>query len=166
MQKKIESGGAVRSSTLIIAATILASILYGAKNIDVSTVFASILEFDTNSIDHQIIMSSRLPRVIGALLIGAFGRIRGSDAGDDKKLSCIPFHYGVSDGSVVVITLCMVFMPNTSSLGLIFIPWWDLLWEQGSYFSLPGCCPAECPRCDLLSWARLLVRFWVVCRRQ
>lgn len=60
------------AAPLIIAATILASILYGAKNIDVSTVFASIFEFDTNSIDHQIIVSSRLPRVIGALLIGAF----------------------------------------------------------------------------------------------
>ena len=69
---------------------IAASILYGAKNITMDTVWDSIFAFDPESIDHQIIMSSRLPRVVGAMLIGAFGGFRGFNAGDDKKLFSLP----------------------------------------------------------------------------
>lgn len=122
MQKRrLNPGVLFAAAPLIIAATILASILYGAKNIDVSTVIASIFQFDTNSIDHQIIVSSRLPRVIGALLIGAFLAVSGAlMQGMTRNYLASPSIMGVSDGSVVLITLCMVFMPNTSSLGLIF----------------------------------------------
>ncbi|RAJ03061.1 iron complex transport system permease protein [Paenibacillus pabuli] len=109
------------AAPLFIAVTILASVMYGAKSIDVPTITAAIFHFDTDSIDHQIIVSSRLPRVIGALLIGAFLAVSGAlMQGMTRNYLASPSIMGVSDGSVVVITLCMVFMPNTSSLGLIF----------------------------------------------
>jgi len=93
-----------------------ASILYGAKNITMDTVWASIFAFDPNSVDHQIIRSSRLPRVIGAMLIGAFLAVSGAlMQGMTRNYLASPSIMGVSDGSVFAVTLFMVLMPNASS---------------------------------------------------
>lgn len=93
-----------------------ASILYGAKNITMDTVWDSIFAFDPNSVDHQIIRSSRLPRVIGAMLIGAFLAISGAlMQGMTRNYLASPSIMGVSDGSVFAVTLFMVLMPNASS---------------------------------------------------
>jgi len=93
-----------------------ASILYGAKNITMNTVWDAIVAFDPNSVDHQIIRSSRLPRVIGAMLIGAFLAVSGAlMQGMTRNYLASPSIMGVSDGSVFAVTLFMVLMPNASS---------------------------------------------------
>ncbi|GAB6926932.1 iron ABC transporter permease [Paenibacillus sp. JCM 10914] len=95
---------------------IAGSILYGAKNITVDTVWASIFAFDPDSLDHQIIVSSRLPRVIGAMLIGAFLAVSGAlMQGMTRNYLASPSIMGVSDGSVFAVTMFMVFMPSASS---------------------------------------------------
>ncbi|MCT1401395.1 iron ABC transporter permease [Paenibacillus sp. p3-SID867] len=95
---------------------IAASILYGAKNITMDTVWYSIFAFDSESIDHQIIVSSRLPRVVGAMLIGAFLAVSGAlMQGMTRNYLASPSIMGVSDGSVFAVTLFMVFIPNASS---------------------------------------------------
>lgn len=95
---------------------ITASILYGAKNITMDTVWDSIFAFDSESIDHQIIVSSRLPRVVGAMLIGAFLAVSGAlMQGMTRNYLASPSIMGVSDGSVFAVTLFMVFIPNASS---------------------------------------------------
>lgn len=95
---------------------IAASILYGAKNITMDTVWDSIFAFDSESIDHQIIVSSRLPRVAGAMLIGAFLAVSGAlMQGMTRNYLASPSIMGVSDGSVFAVTLFMVFIPNASS---------------------------------------------------
>lgn len=95
---------------------IAASILYGAKNITMDTVWDSIFAFDSESIDHQIIVSSRLPRVVGAMLIGAFLAVSGAlMQGMTRNYLASPSIMGVSDGSVFAVTLFMVFIPNASS---------------------------------------------------
>lgn len=105
---------------VIIAVTILVSILYGAKDINASEVWNALFQFDTDSIDHQIILTSRLPRVVGALLIGAFLAVSGAlMQGMTRNYLASPSIMGVSDGSVFVITICMILLPNTSSLGYI-----------------------------------------------
>lgn len=94
---------------------IAASILYGAKNITMDTVWDSIFAFDSESIDHQIIVSSRLPRVVGAMLIGAFLAVSGAlMQGMTRNYLASPSIMGVSDGSVFAVTLFMVFVPNAS----------------------------------------------------
>ncbi|WP_143767938.1 FecCD family ABC transporter permease [Paenibacillus glucanolyticus] len=93
-----------------------ASILYGAKNITMDTVWDSIFAFDSESVDHQIIMSSRMPRVVGAMLIGAFLAVSGAlMQGMTRNYLASPSIMGVSDGSVFAVTLFMVFIPNASS---------------------------------------------------
>ncbi|MDE8565070.1 iron ABC transporter permease [Anoxybacillus rupiensis] len=99
---------------------IIASILYGAKNIDALTVWKAIVDFDPNNVNHQIVRHSRLPRVIGALLIGAFLAISGAIMqGMTRNYLASPSIMGVSDGSVFAITLCMIIQPGASSLEMI-----------------------------------------------
>ncbi|MWV44430.1 iron chelate uptake ABC transporter family permease subunit [Paenibacillus sp. HJL G12] len=98
-----------------IVLLILASILYGAKNITASEIWNSIFAFNADNVDHQIIISSRLPRVVGALLIGAFLAVSGAlMQGMTRNYLASPSIMGVSDGSVFAVTICMVFLPNTS----------------------------------------------------
>ncbi|GAB2674365.1 hypothetical protein GCM10027018_05080 [Paenibacillus thermoaerophilus] len=71
-------------SPAIIAATIVASVLFGAKQIHWTIVWDALVHFDENDVNHQIIVHSRMPRAIGALLRFS-GRIGRHDAGDDPK---------------------------------------------------------------------------------
>jgi ABC-type Fe3+-siderophore transport system, permease component len=101
---------------------IILSVLYGAKSISAGEIWQSVIHFDTNNVDHQIIMASRLPRVIGAMLIGAFLAVSGAlMQGMTRNYLASPSIMGVSDGSVFTITLCMVFLPNTGSVSFIMM---------------------------------------------
>ncbi|MDM5186893.1 iron ABC transporter permease [Bacillus sp. DX4.1] len=100
--------------------SLVLSVSYGAKNIDMSTIINAFFHYDTNNINHEIILSSRMPRAIGALLIGAFLAISGSIMqGITRNPLASPAIMGVSDGSVFMITMCMIFLPNASSIELI-----------------------------------------------
>ncbi|MBW7475470.1 iron ABC transporter permease [Paenibacillus oenotherae] len=99
---------------------IILSVLYGAKSITASEIWESIIRFDADNVDHQIIRASRLPRVIGAMLIGAFLAVSGAVMqGMTRNYLASPSIMGVSDGSVFLVTMCMVFLPQTHSAGLI-----------------------------------------------
>lgn len=110
-------------TTVALPAIVVAwvgSILYGAKTIDASIVLEAIFHFDPNNIDHQIILQSRIPRAVGALLIGAFLAMSGAIMqGMTRNVLASPSIMGVSDGSVMAVTLCMILLPGTSSMGLI-----------------------------------------------
>ncbi|ARA98001.1 MULTISPECIES: FecCD family ABC transporter permease [Geobacillus] len=107
-------------SPVAMVLIIIASILYGVKNIDEVTVWKAIFDFDPNDVNHQIVRHSRLPRVIGALLIGAFLAISGAIMqGMTRNYLASPSIMGVSDGSVFTITLCMIIQPGASSLEMI-----------------------------------------------
>nr|WP_227793284.1 iron ABC transporter permease [Paenibacillus guangzhouensis] len=101
---------------------VIASILFGAKNLPMSTVWDALFHFDPENVDHQIVIHSRLPRAIGALLIGAFLAVSGAlMQGMTRNYLASPSIMGVSDGSAFAITICMVFMPGSSSaLEMVF----------------------------------------------
>ncbi len=70
---------------IFILFTMMLSIFYGAKNIDFETTWNALFHFDSSNVNHNIIITSRLPRVVAALLVGAFfSHIRSTYAGDDK----------------------------------------------------------------------------------
>ncbi|WP_077616691.1 FecCD family ABC transporter permease [Caenibacillus caldisaponilyticus] len=107
-------------SPLVMAFLIVASILFGAKNIDAATVWEAIFHFDPGNVNHQIVRHSRLPRAIGALLIGALLAISGAIMqGMTGNYLASPSIMGVADGSVFAITLCMILAPDASSLAMI-----------------------------------------------
>ncbi|MUG45806.1 FecCD family ABC transporter permease [Paenibacillus woosongensis] len=108
------------SSPFLIVFTIVISVIYGAKNIDISTIREALFHFDAGNVNHQIIIHSRLPRAVGALLIGAFLAISGAlMQGMTRNYLASPSIMGVSDGSAFAITLCMVFMPDSNSAEMI-----------------------------------------------
>lgn len=103
-----------------IVLAIALSILYGTKGIDATTIWQAITHFDSGNVDHNIIMKSRLPRVLAALLVGAFLAISGAIMqGMTRNYLASPSIMGVSDGSAFVITLCMIFYPNMSNINMI-----------------------------------------------
>ncbi|WP_439741180.1 FecCD family ABC transporter permease [Bacillus pseudomycoides] len=105
---------------IFILFTVMLSILYGAKNIDFETAWNALFHFDSGNVNHNIIITSRLPRVVAALLVGAFLAISGAlMQGMTRNYLASPSIMGVTDGSAFVITMCMVFLPGMSSVGMI-----------------------------------------------
>ncbi|MGM9986169.1 MAG: FecCD family ABC transporter permease [Bacillaceae bacterium] len=105
---------------ILFIITIFTSVAYGSKSISLTTVWEAFVQFDSKNMDHLIIQTSRLPRVIGALLIGAFMAISGAlMQGMTRNYLASPSIMGVADGSVFVITLCMIFLPGASPMMLI-----------------------------------------------
>ena len=104
----------------LIVFTIALSITYGSKEIDVATIWQAITQFDSGNVDHTIIIQSRLPRVIAALLVGAFLAISGAIMqGMTRNYLASPSIMGVTDGSAFVITICMIFYPGMSNVSMI-----------------------------------------------
>ena len=100
--------------------TIVCSTMYGATNYSVSTIWKSFVHFDSTNMEHLIIRSSRIPRVLGALLVGAFIAISGAlMQGMTRNYLASPDIMGVTDGSVFIITISMIFLPNLQPLTLI-----------------------------------------------
>ncbi|MBA2874648.1 FecCD family ABC transporter permease [Thermaerobacillus caldiproteolyticus] len=129
-------------SPIVMVFIIIASILYGAKNIDWTTVWDAFFHFDPDNVNHQIVMHSRLPRVIGALLIGAFLAISGAIMqGMTRNYLASPSIMGVSDGSVFAITLCMILAPGASSLDMIMYSFGGSMFAVGIVFGLASLLP-------------------------
>lgn len=106
---------------IAIILVIMLSVLYGSKNIGWETVWNALFHFDSSNVHEQIVLGSRLPRVTGALLIGAFLAMSGSIMqGLTRNYLASPSIMGVTEGSVFIITLCMIVLPKASSLNLIF----------------------------------------------
>ncbi|MBF7151993.1 FecCD family ABC transporter permease [Bacillus albus] len=105
---------------ILILFTVILSILYGAKSIDAQTVWNALFHFDSSDVNHNIIITSRLPRVVAALLVGAFLAISGAlMQGMTRNYLASPSIMGVTDGAAFVITLCMIFLPGMSSIGMV-----------------------------------------------
>ncbi|MFJ7973407.1 FecCD family ABC transporter permease [Psychrobacillus sp. NPDC096389] len=110
------------TSPVFIVLAIVLSVLYGAKDISALTVWQAITQFDANNVDHNIIRTSRLPRVIAALLVGAFLAVAGSVMqGITRNYLASPSIMGVNDGSAFVITLAMVFFPGLPNYQMILL---------------------------------------------
>ena len=108
------------TAPIFIVLTILLSLLYGVTSIELKTIWNAIFHFDASNVEHNIIVTSRLPRVLAALLVGAFLAISGAIMqGMTRNYLASPSIMGVTDGSAFVITLCMVWMPNASSFQMI-----------------------------------------------
>lgn len=117
----------MRSKQLIIPICILLIIILavetlcvGTKDISIETVYKALFHFDANNKDHQIIISGRLPRAIATIFVGAFLAVAGSlMQGITRNYLASPSLMGVNDGSSFMITLLVVFFPNTSNVMLV-----------------------------------------------
>ncbi|UQZ87572.1 Iron-uptake system permease protein FeuB [Paenibacillus konkukensis] len=129
-------------SPAAIILTIVLSIMYGAKDIDSATLWDALVHFDPGNVNHQIVVNSRLPRVIGALLIGAFLAISGAIMqGMTRNYLASPSIMGVSDGSAFAITMCMIWLPNSSSIEMILYSFVGSALGAGIVFGLAWLLP-------------------------
>ena len=106
----------------IMVAVVILSVLYGAKDMSFSIVLDAILHYDRENVDHAIIVTSRLPRVLAALLVGAFLAISGAVMqGMTRNYLASPSIMGVTDGSAFFITIAMILLPGASNLTMIML---------------------------------------------
>ncbi len=102
------------SPVLLLGVTML-SIFCGAKTIGLETIFAAFLHFNPAAVDHQIIMSSRVPRALGALLIGGALAVSGAlMQGITRNYLASPGLMGISDGSALAVTVSMLVLPDAT----------------------------------------------------
>lgn len=105
--------------SLILVMAIL-SVYYGVKKIELATIQAAVFQFDPANVDHQIIMNSRLPRAAGTLLIGSALAVSGAlMQGITRNYLASPGIMGISDGSILAVTLSMILFPHASGLEII-----------------------------------------------
>jgi iron complex transport system permease protein len=102
------------SPIVLLGVTVL-SIFFGAKTIGLETIFAAFLHFNPADVDHQIIMSSRVPRALGALLIGGALAVSGAlMQGITRNYLASPGLMGISDGSALAVTVSMLVLPDAT----------------------------------------------------
>lgn len=122
--------------------TVLLSVSIGAKSIPAGTVWEAVFSFNPDNVDHQIIVASRLPRAVGALLIGAFLAVSGAlMQGMTRNYLASPSIMGVSDGSVFLVTMFMVFAPSNGSFSLIAVSMIGSALGAGLVFGLASLIP-------------------------
>lgn len=110
------------ASPFLITIVALMSIMYGTKDISALTVWQAITVFDPANIDHQIIRTSRMPRMCAVLLVGAFLAVAGAVMqGITRNYLASPSLMGVNDGSAFVITLAIVFFPGLPNYQMILL---------------------------------------------
>ncbi|AJQ25489.1 FecCD family ABC transporter permease [Pelosinus fermentans] len=118
------------------------SILYGAKEIDMMTIRNAIFQFDPTNVDHQIIMSSRLPRAMGTMLIGCALAVSGAlMQGITRNYLASPGIMGISDGSILAVTLSMILLPEASDLQRIIFSFAGSALGAGVVFGLGSILP-------------------------
>ncbi|MFD2705905.1 FecCD family ABC transporter permease [Salibacterium lacus] len=107
-------------SPVLFMGTILLSISYGAKDIEPAVIQEAFFHYDSSNVDHAVIMTARLPRALGAVMVGAFLAVSGAlMQGMTRNYLASPSIMGVTDGSAFVVTLCMVFAPGMASSTMI-----------------------------------------------
>lgn len=107
--------------SLILVVTLL-SIIYGTKEISIQLVWDAVFHFDDENVDHHIVRSSRIPRAIAVLVVGAFLAVAGAVMqGITRNYLASPSLMGVNDGSAFVITLAVVFFPNLPNYQMILL---------------------------------------------
>ncbi|GAA0592937.1 iron ABC transporter permease [Virgibacillus siamensis] len=95
------------------------SIVYGVADIKLETVWRAVIEFDPENTSHQIIRELRLPRVVGAVLVGAFLAVSGAIMqGMTRNPLASPSIMGVTDGAAFALVITLAFIPGISTIGM------------------------------------------------
>ncbi|WP_053217042.1 FecCD family ABC transporter permease [Virgibacillus senegalensis] len=104
----------------LLLLTMALSILYGAADLQFSTIWQSIYQFDPSSTSHQIVRNLRIPRVLAAALIGAALAMSGAIMqGMTRNPLASPSIMGVTSGASFMIAVALAVIPGSSSFALM-----------------------------------------------
>ncbi|ANN33260.1 ferrichrome ABC transporter permease [Bacillus thuringiensis serovar coreanensis] len=98
---------------LCLIGSIFLAISFGAKDIHVQTVWAAVLDYNPKLTQHQIIYELRLPRVIGAAVVGAAFAVAGAVMqGVTRNPLADAGVLGINGGAMFVVALSFAFFPH------------------------------------------------------
>ena len=75
------------------------------KSIDAETVWNALFHFDSSDVNHNIIITSRLPRVVASFSRSISSHIRSTYAGMTRNYLASPSIMGVTDGAALLLHL-------------------------------------------------------------
>ncbi|MCC3382284.1 FecCD family ABC transporter permease [Paenibacillus farraposensis] len=130
------------ASAVLLVLSMFAAISIGAKDLTLSTVWAAVFHYNRSLITHQIIHELRLPRVLGAAVIGAALAVAGSliqgitrnPLGDTGVL-------GINAGAMFVVAVSFAFFPNLPYGMLILLSFLGALMSTLLVFGLGSSAP-------------------------
>jgi iron complex transport system permease protein len=106
---------------ILIIFSIGLSIAYGAADIRLTTVWEAVSHFNPELTSHQIINEIRMPRAIGAVMVGALLAVSGAVMqGLTRNPLASPSIMGVTDGAAFALVVTLAFLPAVSIVGLTF----------------------------------------------
>ncbi|WP_420873374.1 FecCD family ABC transporter permease [Paenibacillus silvae] len=93
----------------------VASIIFGAADMTIATVWEAIYRFDPMLTEHQIIQTMRLPRTVADLIVGCSLAVCGAIMqGTTRNPLADSGLMGISSGATFAIALCLAFLPGYS----------------------------------------------------
>ncbi|ETT87278.1 iron ABC transporter permease [Viridibacillus sp. FSL R5-0477] len=96
------------------------SVSFGAADIDFGTVWSAVFQFNPNLTTHQIIQDIRLPRVLGAGLVGACFAVAGSIMqGMTRNPLADSGLLGLNAGAAFMLAICFAFFPGLPYMYII-----------------------------------------------
>ena len=106
--------------TLALILAIGLSISFGAADIKLVTVWSAVFNFNPDLTTHQIIQEIRLPRVLGAAMVGACFAVAGAlMQGMTRNPLADSGLLGLNAGAAFMLALCFAFFPGLPYMYLI-----------------------------------------------
>ncbi|EOS8269047.1 TPA: FecCD family ABC transporter permease [Bacillus cereus] len=102
------------SLTIIcLIGSIFLAVAFGAKDIQLQTVWTTVFDYNPKLTQHQIIYELRLPRVIGAAIVGAAFAVAGAVMqGVTRNPLADAGVLGINAGAMFVVALSFAFFPH------------------------------------------------------
>ncbi|PGD80070.1 ferrichrome ABC transporter permease [Bacillus wiedmannii] len=98
---------------LSLIGSIFLAIAFGAKDIHLQTVWTAVFDYNPKLMQHQIIYELRLPRVIGAAVVGAAFAVAGAVMqGVTRNPLADAGVLGINAGAMFVVALSFAFFPH------------------------------------------------------
>ncbi|WP_059104631.1 iron ABC transporter permease [Alkalihalobacillus shacheensis] len=105
---------------LMLAASVVVSISLGAASITPYTVWQAVFAFDASLTEHQIIQEIRIPRVMGAVIVGSVLAVSGAlMQGMTRNALAEPSIIGITDGAALAIAIMFAFFTSVPYIGLL-----------------------------------------------
>lgn len=109
-------------STLLLLVSIGLGISVGAADLDFFAVWRAIFQFDATRQADQIVMSLRLPRELGAALVGAAFAVSGAMMqGLTRNPLAEPGLLGLNAGASLALACIYAFLPGSSYLSIMLL---------------------------------------------
>ncbi|MGW7924874.1 FecCD family ABC transporter permease [Staphylococcus xylosus] len=108
-------------AVLLLIGALIVSILFGDAKIHLSTIFEAVFNYDSKNQQHNIISEIRIPRDIGAILVGvALGTSGAVIQGVTKNGLADPSLIGLNSGASFMLALTFAFYPMAPFLVMMF----------------------------------------------